>query len=91
MSTKEKIMEVAATLFFNNGYEGVSVRDITQQAGANVASVNYHFNSKKELYRDVFRSRLRTETTQMIGKIRRPVIRISRRSPKMVRHPRCPK
>jgi AcrR family transcriptional regulator len=59
MSTKEKILDVAEELFLTRGYEKVSVRDITKAAGANVASVNYHFKCKEDLYRDVFRRRLK--------------------------------
>lgn len=48
--TKEKIMEVASELFSVYGYEGASVRDISAKSGVNVASINYHFGSKHNLY-----------------------------------------
>jgi AcrR family transcriptional regulator len=54
MTTREKILNTAEALFAEKGYEGVSVRDITGRAGCNVAAVNYHFGSKKSLYREVF-------------------------------------
>ncbi len=59
MGTKEKILDVAEEMFLVHGYDGVSVRDITQAVGANVASINYHFNSKRELYRSVFKRKLK--------------------------------
>jgi AcrR family transcriptional regulator len=59
-------MDVAEKLFFTHGYDSVSVRDITQSANANVASVNYHFNSKKDLYRDVFRRKLKATSGRML-------------------------
>lgn len=49
MSTKEKILETAELLFATHGYDGTSLRDITEQAGVNVAAVNYHFGSKENL------------------------------------------
>lgn len=57
-STREKLLEAAGRLFLARGYDGVSVRDITLAAGVNVAAVNYHFNGKKNLYREFFRRRI---------------------------------
>lgn len=54
--TKEKIMEVARILFANNGFEGTSVRDIAKAADVNVASVNYHFSSKDNLFSEILSS-----------------------------------
>lgn len=47
--TKTRIMDVAETLFAEQGYEATSLRDITGKADANLASVNYHFQSKEGL------------------------------------------
>lgn len=57
-STREKLLDAAERLFLDKGYDGVGVRDITDSAGVNVAAVNYHFNGKKNLYREFFRRRL---------------------------------
>jgi AcrR family transcriptional regulator len=57
-STQEKLLEAAGRLFLERGYAGVSVRDITEEAGANVAAVNYHFGSKRNLYREFLSRRL---------------------------------
>jgi len=46
---KLRLLEAAETLFAQNGFEVVSVRDITQAAGSNVAAVNYHFGSRDAL------------------------------------------
>lgn len=53
-STKQRIIDVAARLFAERGFENVSLRDITQAAGANIAAVNYHFGSKVGLLAQVF-------------------------------------
>jgi AcrR family transcriptional regulator len=56
----------------SRGYRGSSIRLITDEAGANVASINYHFGSKRELFAELFRRRLcpvtqrRTELLQGI-------------------------
>ncbi|MEN8870860.1 MAG: TetR family transcriptional regulator [Akkermansiaceae bacterium] len=47
--TKVALMEAAATLFAEKGFEVVSVREITTLANANVASVKYHFGSREGL------------------------------------------
>jgi AcrR family transcriptional regulator len=47
--TKDRILDVAERLFADNGVWGTSLRDITSEAGVNLAAVNYHFGSKEEL------------------------------------------
>ena len=55
--TKEQILDKSEELFALKGFHGVSVREITAAAGCNMAGINYHFGSKKNLYLEVFRSR----------------------------------
>ena len=55
--TKERLLDKAEALFAQKGYHAVSVREITAAARCNMAAVNYHFNNKKNLYLEVFRSR----------------------------------
>jgi AcrR family transcriptional regulator len=47
--TKARIMDVAERFFAEKGYAATSLRDITGEAGTNLASVNYHFQSKEGL------------------------------------------
>lgn len=47
--TRRALLEAATTLFAAHGFDGVSLRAITDQAGANIAAVNYHFGSKDGL------------------------------------------
>ena len=53
MSTKNKILDAAELLFSDKGFNGTSLREITSQAEVNLAAVNYHFGSKKELIKAV--------------------------------------
>jgi len=48
--TRDSILDAAEILFSQRGYNGVSVREIVEQAGVNIAAVNYHFGSKMDLY-----------------------------------------
>ena len=56
--TRERILDAAEHLFMAHGYEGTSMRQITGEAGVNLAAVNYHFGSKESLMQKVFRRRL---------------------------------
>jgi AcrR family transcriptional regulator len=49
LDTKTRIMDVAEKLFAERGYAATSLRDITGEAEANLAAVNYHFQSKEGL------------------------------------------
>jgi AcrR family transcriptional regulator len=53
MSTKNKILDAAEIFFADKGFNGTSLREITSQAEVNLAAVNYHFGSKKELIKAV--------------------------------------
>ena len=48
--TRQRLIDAAGAIFAEKGYEAASVRDICQQASANIAAVNYHFGDKKSLY-----------------------------------------
>ena len=54
ISTKEKILEIACKLFANNGYQGTTISDICSQAEVNIASVNYHFGNKDNLFKEAW-------------------------------------
>ncbi len=56
-ATKNLVFSAAERLFAVHGFQKVSVRDITAEAGVNLASVNYHFRSKDALLLDIFRRR----------------------------------
>ena len=56
-ATKDLVFETAERLFALHGFQKVSVRDITAEAGVNLASVNYHFGSKDALLFEIFRTR----------------------------------
>lgn len=53
MKTKEKILKAAGQLFSQKGYAASSIREISKQCDVNIAAVNYHFNSKENLFHSV--------------------------------------
>src|SRR6476469_2718950 len=56
--TKTRILDAAARLFVEHGFEATSLRSLTSAAGVNLAAVNYHFGSKEELFQAVLTRRL---------------------------------
>ncbi len=54
-ATRQSLLEAAADVFANVGFQNATIRDICQKAGANVAAVNYHFGDKSALYAEVLR------------------------------------
>jgi TetR/AcrR family transcriptional regulator, regulator of cefoperazone and chloramphenicol sensitivity len=57
-SVQDRLLEAAEELFCQRGYNETSVRDIAAGAGCNVASVNYYFGGKDNLYVEIWRRRL---------------------------------
>lgn len=51
---KTRILLAAKKLFALQGYDGTSIRQICQEAGANVALVSYHFGGKEKLFAALF-------------------------------------
>jgi len=51
--TRQRLIDSAATLFADRGFQNVTVREICKASNANVAAVNYHFGDKAGLYRAV--------------------------------------
>lgn len=56
--TKTRLLDAAERLFAERGIDSTSLRMITAEAGANLASIHYHFGSKEALIREVFTRRV---------------------------------
>src|SRR5882724_811916 len=50
LRTRSRLMDAALELLSERGEDGVTLRELTDAAGANVAAVSYHFGSLKSLY-----------------------------------------
>ena len=53
--TRQQLIEAAGQVFAEHGYRAATVREICMRAGANVASIHYHFGDKERLYLEVLR------------------------------------
>ena len=49
-TTEEKIKEAARKLFTQKGFAATRTRDIAEEAGINLALLNYYFRSKQKLF-----------------------------------------
>jgi AcrR family transcriptional regulator len=49
--TKQKIFMAAAQLFFERGYNGVSIREICEKTGVSKPTLYYYFGNKEGIYK----------------------------------------
>ncbi len=68
-STGEKIKEAARKVFIKKGYAATRTRDIAEEAGINLALLNYYFRSKERLFQEVM-----SEKFQQLFSVIQPVI-----------------
>lgn len=57
-STEEKIKEAACQVFTKKGYAATRTRDIAEEAGINLALLNYYFRSKEKLFIIIMHERM---------------------------------
>ncbi len=65
-TTEAKIKDAARRVFISKGFNGCTSREIAKEAGMNVALVNYHFQSKGNLFDLVVSSVMEDFTLSMI-------------------------
>jgi AcrR family transcriptional regulator len=54
LESRNRLLDVALSLFASKGFANTSTREIAQSAHANIASISYYFGDKVGLYRAVF-------------------------------------
>lgn len=69
--TRESILDAAELLFSQDGIKEASLRSITAEAGANLASVHYHFGSKGGLLDAVLERRALPANRMRLAELRR--------------------
>jgi AcrR family transcriptional regulator len=67
--TREQILDAAEALFAEHGVNGVSLRAIVGQAGANIAAIHYHFGSRERLIEEVMVRYAKRITDEHIGRL----------------------
>ena len=51
--TRQRLIDAGRKLMASRGFDGTSIRALTEEAGANLGAVTYHFGSKEGLYQAV--------------------------------------
>jgi AcrR family transcriptional regulator len=57
-TTEEKIKEAARKVFMRKGFSATRTRDIAEEAGINLALLNYYFRSKQRLFEEVMQEKI---------------------------------
>jgi AcrR family transcriptional regulator len=65
--TRDRILKAAERLFAEHGYDGTSIRAIVAKARVNQAAINYHFEGKDGLYREVLSTAFRALTEDQLS------------------------
>ncbi len=65
LSTEDKILLAASKVFTEKGFAGTRTRDIAEEAGINLALLNYYFRSKEKLFEQV----MKVKIVLLFGKI----------------------
>jgi len=63
--TRRRLLNAAGEVFADRGFHAATIKEITDRAGASLASVNYHFQDKAELYAAVLR-RIAEEVAEVV-------------------------
>jgi AcrR family transcriptional regulator len=72
---RERLLDAAEELFCERGFGGTSVRDLAAAAKCNVASVNYYFGGKENLYIELWRGHLKRMREARLESIQQVVSR----------------
>ena len=76
--TRLRILAAAEVLFAKDGYECMSMRAVTRQACVNLAAVNYHFGSKRDLVMEMLRRHIdpiNARRLEMLEAVRKESVR----------------
>ncbi len=73
MSTKDRIINEALTLFAVHGYSSVSVRDITKVIGIRESAIYKHFKNKQEIFDTIIQL-----SAERVNQLQQELIQIAR-------------
>lgn len=70
--TESKIKDAAKKVFLKQGYDGTKVRQIAEEAGVNIALVNYYFRSKDQLFKSIYLETFKEFLGRMVVMVNEP-------------------
>jgi AcrR family transcriptional regulator len=71
-TTRDRIVETALRLFSERGTSAVSMRELADAASVTVPGLYYHFDSKADLVREVYRARFASSSERPPGAVEMP-------------------
>ena len=77
--TAERLLDLAATLFWENGYAATTTRELAEALGVQKASLYYHMASKEDLLYEICMESLvniHEAVSQAVGEVRDPLRRV---------------
>jgi TetR/AcrR family transcriptional regulator len=86
-SSRDKILDVAESLFARRGYSGVGLREVADRAGLGKSSLFHHFRSKTQLYSEVqtrVLERFRDRLESVLAEAHSPMRRLERAIEEMI-------
>ena len=69
---RESILEAAAAVFSEKGFHAATVEEIAARAGIGKSTVYEYFESKEDLFREVFRQGMENYLAAMRGRLKQP-------------------
>jgi AcrR family transcriptional regulator len=82
-SPKQALLDAAETLYAENGFDGVALREVTKRAGTNLGSVNYYFGSKEDLLGEVVARRVRPINARRLQMLEEALAKAGANPPKL--------
>ena len=80
-TTRLSILDAAERSFAESGFDGVSLRTITERAGVDLALANYHFGTKENLLHEVIARRARIVHDERVRALELARLKAGTRSP----------
>jgi AcrR family transcriptional regulator len=81
--TRDRILDAAEHFFAARGFHGCSIRDITGEAGVDVALANYHFGSKQGLLEAVILRRAQDLNAERLARLDAVLVASRGRTPSL--------
>ncbi len=77
ISAEEKIKTAAFKIFQQKGFAGTRTRDIAEEAGINLALLNYYYRSKEKLFEIIMAESLKQLFSKLVGILNNPTTSLS--------------
>ena len=82
--TEKKIKAAARKIFRTKGFAATRTRDIAEEAGVNLALLNYYFKSKQDLYNEIMSETLKQFAATIMGTANNPDLSIEERIDRLI-------